>query len=63
VPDLLDHFVDRVETLLDDKNHGVLLTAVTLITELCNRSNEALNQFRKVSTATKEALAWRCTND
>ncbi|RKP10679.1 Adaptor protein complex AP-1 gamma subunit [Thamnocephalis sphaerospora] len=48
VPELLDHFLDRVETMLDDKNHGVLLTAVTLITELCEQSDEALNQFRKM---------------
>ncbi len=34
VPDLLDHFADRTRTLLSDKNHGVLLCAVTLAIEL-----------------------------
>ncbi|RKP25414.1 AP-1 complex subunit gamma-1 [Syncephalis pseudoplumigaleata] len=48
VPELLDHFVDRVEVLLDDKNHGVLLTAVTLIAELCRQSEETLLQFRRM---------------
>ncbi|KAI9597660.1 AP-1 complex subunit gamma-1 [Syncephalis fuscata] len=48
VPELLDHFLERVEVLLDDKNHGVLLTAVTLIAELCKQSEDALSQFRRM---------------
>ncbi|KAK4057484.1 clathrin associated protein complex large subunit [Microbotryomycetes sp. JL221] len=35
VPDLVDHFEGRATSLLSDRNHGVLLTGVTLVTEMC----------------------------
>ncbi|SCV69170.1 BQ2448_2190 [Microbotryum intermedium] len=35
VPDLVDHFEGRSASLLSDRNHGVLLTGVTLVTEMC----------------------------
>ncbi|SGY73574.1 BQ5605_C005g03306 [Microbotryum silenes-dioicae] len=35
VPDLVDHFEGRSTSLLSDRNHGVLLTGVTLVTEMC----------------------------
>lgn len=35
VPDLQEHFVERAKTLLSDKNHGVLLCGLTLVTSLC----------------------------
>ncbi|KAM0755858.1 AP-1 complex subunit gamma-1 [Meredithblackwellia eburnea MCA 4105] len=35
VPDLVDHFEGRAMSLLGDRNHGVLLTGVTLVTEMC----------------------------
>lgn len=47
VPDLLDHFVDRTKQLLSDKNHGVLLCAVTLAIEICRADHEALEDYRK----------------
>ncbi|EPQ32303.1 uncharacterized protein PFL1_00499 [Pseudozyma flocculosa PF-1] len=47
VPDLLDHFVDRTKQLLSDKNHGVLLCAVTLAIEICRADPEALEDYRK----------------
>ncbi|GAA5826746.1 hypothetical protein JCM11251_002878 [Rhodosporidiobolus azoricus] len=34
VPDLVDHFEGRATSLLSDRNHGVLLTGVTLVTEM-----------------------------
>ncbi|GAA5973047.1 hypothetical protein JCM11641_000382 [Rhodosporidiobolus odoratus] len=34
VPDLVDHFEGRATNLLSDRNHGVLLTGVTLVTEM-----------------------------
>ncbi|GAA6012835.1 hypothetical protein JCM10207_005379 [Rhodosporidiobolus poonsookiae] len=34
VPDLVDHFEGRAMSLLSDRNHGVLLTGVTLVTEM-----------------------------
>lgn len=35
VPDLQEHFVERARALLSDKNHGVLLCGLTLVTSLC----------------------------
>lgn len=34
VPDLVDHFEGRAMSLLGDRNHGVLLTGITLVTEM-----------------------------
>lgn len=35
VPELVDHFESRATSLLSDRNHGVLLTGVTLVIEMC----------------------------
>lgn len=35
VPDLQEHFVDKAKILLSDRNHGVLLCGLTLVTSLC----------------------------
>lgn len=35
VPDLQEHFVDKATQLLSDRNHGVLLCGLTLVTSLC----------------------------
>ncbi|KAI0352387.1 Adaptor protein complex AP-1 gamma subunit [Trametes cingulata] len=46
VPDLADHFVAKAKNLLADRNHGVLLTAITLVTELCQIDPACLEEFR-----------------
>ncbi|KAI0366986.1 gamma-adaptin [Pilatotrama ljubarskyi] len=46
VPDLADHFVTKAKNLLADRNHGVLLTAITLVTELCQIDSTCLEEFR-----------------
>jgi AP-1 complex subunit gamma-1 len=49
VPDLLDHFTHRATSLLSDRNHGVLLCGVTLVTEMCLIDESATEDFRKVT--------------
>ncbi|TRM65306.1 adaptin N terminal region-domain-containing protein [Schizophyllum amplum] len=46
VPDLTDHFVGKAKNLLTDRNHGVLLTAITLVTEMCQTDAAVLEEFR-----------------
>ncbi|KAJ2918673.1 hypothetical protein MD484_g1740, partial [Candolleomyces efflorescens] len=46
VPDIADHFVGKAKNLLTDRNHGVLLTAITLVTEMCSIDEAYLNEFR-----------------
>ncbi|CAE6394349.1 unnamed protein product [Rhizoctonia solani] len=49
VPELLDHFIDGAKGLLTDRNHGVLLSGVTLVSEMCQLSESCLDEFRKAS--------------
>ncbi|KZT65038.1 gamma-adaptin [Daedalea quercina L-15889] len=46
VPDLSDHFITKAKNLLADRNHGVLLTAITLVTEMCQTDAACLDEFR-----------------
>ncbi|XP_041455170.1 AP-1 complex subunit gamma-1-like isoform X4 [Lytechinus variegatus] len=48
VPELMEMFIPSVRSLLNDKNHGVQLTAVVLITEMCERSHDVLVHFKKL---------------
>ncbi|XP_071736458.1 AP-1 complex subunit gamma-2-like isoform X2 [Rutidosis leptorrhynchoides] len=50
VPDLAENFVNAVASLLKEKHHGVLLTAIQLCADLCIISEEALEYFRKKCT-------------
>jgi AP-1 complex subunit gamma-1 len=48
VPDLVENFMGSAASLLKEKHHGVLISAVQLCMELCKASNDALEYFRKV---------------
>ncbi|KAF7086718.1 hypothetical protein CFC21_089984 [Triticum aestivum] len=47
VPDLAENFMGLAVSLLKEKHHGVLISAVQLCTELCKASKDALGYLRK----------------
>ncbi|XP_049816900.1 AP-1 complex subunit gamma-1 isoform X3 [Schistocerca nitens] len=47
VPELMEIFLPATRSLLSEKNHGVLITGVTLITEMCENSPDTLQHFKK----------------
>ncbi|WWD17404.1 hypothetical protein CI109_101845 [Kwoniella shandongensis] len=49
VPDLMDHFTNKAKALLQDRNHGVLLTGITLVTEMCELDDKICDEFRKAT--------------
>jgi AP-1 complex subunit gamma-1 len=49
VPDLMEVFVPTTRQLLSEKNHGVLLTGICLVTEMCTANPDCLQHFRRVS--------------
>lgn len=48
VPELMEIFLPATRSLLSEKNHGVLITGVTLITEMCEHSPDTLQHFKKI---------------
>lgn len=51
MPDLMDHFTHKAKSLLQDRNHGVLLAGITLVTEMCELDEGICAEFRKVRRA------------
>lgn len=48
VPELMEIFLPATRSLLSEKNHGVLITGVTLITEMCEHNVDTLQHFKKI---------------
>lgn len=48
VPELMEIFLPATRSLLSEKNHGILITGVTLITEMCENSTDTLSHFKKI---------------
>uniref|UniRef100_A0A1I8G9S6 AP-1 complex subunit gamma n=1 Tax=Macrostomum lignano TaxID=282301 RepID=A0A1I8G9S6_9PLAT len=48
IPDIMEMYIPCARSLLNEKNHGVLLTAVCLISQMCQLSPETLNHFRRL---------------
>src|SRR5690349_16553202 len=44
----MENFVPRIKSLLTERNHGVLLTGITLMIELCQVDPGVVSTFRKV---------------
>jgi len=66
VPDLQEHFIEKATQLLSDRNHGVLLCGLTLVTSLCEADEaeggeegivEKFRQFVPVLVRTLKGLA------
>ncbi|KAJ3134858.1 clathrin associated protein complex large subunit [Physocladia obscura] len=49
VPDLLENYLNKAISLLSEKHHGVLLTGVTLLIEMCKLDYNAVEELRKSS--------------
>ena len=58
VPELANHFVTKAKNLLADRNHGVLLTAITLVTEMCQIDPSCLDEFRNVRLLSTPPMSW-----
>ncbi len=48
VPELMEMYLPVSRSLLSEKNHGVLITGVVLITEMSERSPDTLAHFKKL---------------
>ncbi|KNC86688.1 hypothetical protein SARC_01156 [Sphaeroforma arctica JP610] len=48
VPDLMENYVPLVRQLLNERNHGVLLTGVTLVFDMCHIEAETLDFFKRM---------------
>jgi AP-1 complex subunit gamma-1 len=51
VPHLVENFIDAMPPMLNDRNHAVLLTATTCITEICSQE-EFVDYFRSETVST-----------
>ncbi|KAJ3208582.1 clathrin associated protein complex large subunit [Dinochytrium kinnereticum] len=47
VPDLIENFQNRAKGLLNERNHGVLLTGITLLIEMCKLDPQITNEMRQ----------------
>ncbi|KAL1395752.1 hypothetical protein pipiens_011015 [Culex pipiens pipiens] len=46
VPELMDEYMPKCAAFLNDKNHGILVSTITLVTEMCEQSPVVLNYFK-----------------
>jgi len=45
-PDLIERFLPSSQRILNEKNHGVLIAGITLVTEMCRLSNDVRTYFK-----------------
>uniref|UniRef100_A0A182PCW6 AP-1 complex subunit gamma n=1 Tax=Anopheles epiroticus TaxID=199890 RepID=A0A182PCW6_9DIPT len=48
VPELMEDYLPKCEVFLADKNHGILIATITLITEMCEQSVPVLRYFKSI---------------
>jgi AP-1 complex subunit gamma-1 len=47
VPDLIENYLGKAKALLVERNHAVLLTGVTLLTEMCSLSEGVIVECKR----------------
>ncbi|KAI8384653.1 adaptin N terminal region-domain-containing protein [Radiomyces spectabilis] len=47
VPELYENFIPKAKGLLNDRSHGVLISGITLISEMCQQNPQIVPVFRK----------------
>lgn len=47
VPETIDTFAEKAAALLNDRHHGVLLSGVTLMQEICAIDPTIIEQYRR----------------
>lgn len=47
MPETIDTFAEKAAALLNDRHHGVLLTGVTLMHEICAIDSSIIEQYRR----------------
>lgn len=55
-PELNEDFAKHFSSILEDRNHGVLLTAVTLMLEICRVNPEQVRDFRQFTQVLTRSL-------
>lgn len=55
-PELAEQFFSQIRSLLSERNHGVLVTALTLVTELCESDPANIEQFRRITPVIAKIL-------
>ena len=55
-PELNEDFAKHFSSILEDRNHGVLLTAVTLMLEICRVNPEQVREFRQFTQVLTRSL-------
>ena len=48
VPELLEQFIPKVRPMLVERNHGVLITATSLMIEICRTEKDTIRSFKRV---------------
>ena len=51
LPDTAEDFVEKVEILMEDRHHGVLLSTLSLFEVLIKQNAEYKNKFKKYFTS------------
>jgi len=46
VPDLIENYLSKAKHLLNERNHAVLMTGITLLTEMCSMSAEVVQDCK-----------------